>query len=77
MRCPKCGAEMGEGTAYCSNPACGAVPGQNPAPATRQIKIEKNINVKIKLDFVALARLAAIVIAGLAFAYLFFGVKAP
>ncbi len=64
--CPKCGLKMAEGTAYCNNPACGAVPGQNQAPVTRQSR-----------DFVLLARLAAIVIAGLAFSYLFFGVKAP
>lgn len=76
-RCPACGAELEEGKAYCSNPACGAVPGRTPSPAARQIKIEKYIHVKFKFDFVLLARLAAIVIAGLALAYLFFGVKAP
>ena len=25
MNCPKCGAEIEDGKAYCSNPACGAV----------------------------------------------------
>ena len=74
MLCPKCGAEMGEGKAYCANPACGAVPGQ-PQPA-RRIRIEKNIKLDFKLDFVTLARVAALVIAGLAFCYLFFGVRA-
>ncbi len=77
MRCPKCGTEMAEGTAYCSNPSCGAVPGRQAPQATRYIKIEKNIKLDFKLNFVTLARLAAFIIAGLAFAYLFFGVKAP
>lgn len=76
MLCLKCGTEMGEGTAYCANPSCGAVPG--PAPqVSRHIKIEKSLKFNFKLNFVTLARLAAIIIAGLAFAYLFFGVKAP
>lgn len=30
MNCPKCGEEIGEGKAYCSNPACGAVTGWRP-----------------------------------------------
>lgn len=76
-RCPKCGAEMAEGTAYCANPSCGAVPGQQKPAVTRSGKIEKSINLNFKLNFVALARLAAIIIAGLAFAYLFFSVKTP
>lgn len=75
MRCPKCGAEMGEGTAYCANPSCGAVSG--PAQPARRFKIEKNLDLKVKLDFVTLARFAALLIAGLAFAYLYFGAKVP
>lgn len=73
MRCPKCGTEMGEGTAYCANPSCGAVPGQ--AKPARRFKIEKNVDLKVKLDFITLARLAALLIAVLAFAYLYFGAK--
>lgn len=74
-RCSRCGTEMAEGTAYCANPSCGAVPGQPPPPAVRRIKIEKNISLNFKLNFVSLARLAAFIIVGLAFAYLFFSVK--
>ena len=74
MRCPGCGTEMAEGTAYCSNPSCGAVPGQAPQ-SVRHIKIEKNIKFNFKLNFVTLARLAALLIAVLAFAYLYFGAK--
>lgn len=73
MRCPKCGTEMGEGTAYCANPSCGAVLGQ--AQPARRFKIEKSFNLKVKLDFVTLARFAALLIAVLAFAYLYFGAK--
>ena len=64
---------MAEGTAYCANPACGAVSGQT-QPA-RQFRIDENINLKVKLDFVTLARFAALLIAVLAFAYLYFGAK--
>jgi len=75
MLCPKCGTELGEGKAYCANPACGAVPGQQAPKVVRSVKITRNYDLKFKLDFVKLARLAAVIIAGLAFAYLFLGVK--
>lgn len=68
MNCPKCGAAIEEGKGYCSNPACGAVPG---APA-RTIVANKDFRVSIKLDFVLLARLAAALIAVIAAALLYF-----
>lgn len=51
MNCPKCGEEIGEGKAYCSNPACGAVTGEQPRQPDRSIKYEKEIKVSLQLDF--------------------------
>ncbi|OGR44554.1 MAG: hypothetical protein A2X35_00380 [Elusimicrobia bacterium GWA2_61_42] len=73
MRCPKCGAEIEGGKAYCSNPACGAVPGQA-KPASRYVVV-KNLSFNLSFDFVKLARLGALLIAILAAAYLYFFAK--
>ncbi|MDD2805876.1 MAG: hypothetical protein PHV33_09995 [Elusimicrobiales bacterium] len=73
--CPKCGAAIEEGKAYCDDPACGAV---LPGPAERQSKyiaINKEVNLNFKLDFVMLARMAALAIAALAAALLYFSRK--
>ncbi len=71
MNCPKCGAAIEEGKAYCSNPACGAVPGAPAAPARRTVVVHKNVRLSFKLDFVLLARLAAALIAAIAAALLY------
>jgi len=71
MNCPKCGAAIEEGKAYCANPACGAVPGA-PAEHRKIIAVNKNLNFSVKLDFVLLARLAAALITVIAAALLYF-----
>lgn len=68
--CPRCGSAIEEGKAYCSNPSCGAVLG--PAVPAKEIRINKEINLKLTFDFVKLARAAAAVIALLAAAFLYF-----
>ena len=72
MNCPKCGREIGEGKAYCSDPACGAVIGPQPPEVTRSIKYHKEIKLNFKLSAQTLARAAAIAITAAAAAYLFF-----
>ena len=72
MNCRRCGSAIEEGKAYCSNPACGALPAQaRPAPE-RVIKLHKEINMKFVLDFTRVARAAAILLVLLAAAYLYF-----
>ncbi len=70
MNCPRCGAAVGEGRAYCSNPACGAAPAT--AGPAKEVKMEKSVSFRLTLDFVTLARLAAALIALLAAAWLYF-----
>ncbi len=70
MNCPKCGAAIPEGMAYCSNPACGAVPG--PQPSAAGCIMRKEMNTKLNFNFVKLARVAAVSIILLAAAYLYF-----
>ncbi len=65
MNCPKCGRKVAEGMAYCANPACGAVL-EKPRPAEPEIKTGKEARLS---NFVSLARLAAFVLAALAFLY--------
>jgi hypothetical protein len=72
MNCPRCGQEIGEGKAYCSNPACGAVTAARPSEATRTIKYDKELKFKLVMDFTNLARLGALLIVILAAAYLYF-----
>lgn len=72
--CPKCGAEIEEGKAYCSNPACGAVTGEQPV-TEKKIVIDKQVTVNLKFDFVLIARLAALAIAALALAGLYFSAR--
>ena len=76
MNCPECGREMKEGRAYCSNPACGALPGRAEAGKSGGGNAGKGIAGGRRLNFVDLARLAAGLIAALAFAYLYFSGKA-
>lgn len=74
MNCPKCGAPIGEGKAYCSNPACGAVTGSE-TRQTREIKLEKELKFKLVMDFTVVARLGALLIAILTAVYLYFFVR--
>lgn len=71
MNCPKCGAPIEAGKAYCENPACGAVPAAA-QEARREIKIEKELKFKLVMDFAAIARAAAVLIAVLAAVYVYF-----
>jgi len=68
--CPRCGAPIEEGRAYCANPACGSAPSQA-APASRKV-LDKKIELKLTFDFALIARLAAALIALLAGAWLYF-----
>lgn len=71
--CPRCGAGIEEGKAYCSNPSCGAVPGR---PGAEQgTRPQKFIPVKLPFDFVLLARLGAALIVLLAAAFFYFFAK--
>lgn len=72
--CPKCGAEIEAGKAYCSNPACGAVTGGQPTPEKKTV-LDKQITVNLKFDFVLIARLAALAIAALALAVIYFSAR--
>ncbi|HCC46505.1 MAG TPA: hypothetical protein DEQ38_00050 [Elusimicrobia bacterium] len=72
--CPKCGADIEEGKAYCSNPACGAVTGARPAPETKTV-VDKQFILNLKFDFVLIARLAALAIAALALAVFYFSAR--
>lgn len=71
MNCPKCGAPIAEGKAYCENPACGAMLAAAP-DGRREIKIEKELKIKLTLDFTLIARGAAMLIAILAAVYIYF-----
>jgi|GEM_PF-2637736 len=71
MNCPKCGQELGEGKAYCSNPACGAVVAPAAPPATRTLKFRKELKFNLVFDFVNLARLGALLIVILAAIYVY------
>lgn len=74
MNCPKCGAAVEEGKAYCSNPGCGAVPA--PAAETKKyVAVDKELNFAVKLDFALFARLAAAAIVLLAAAIIYFSKK--
>ncbi|HAN05791.1 MAG TPA: hypothetical protein DCW72_09090 [Elusimicrobia bacterium] len=68
--CPRCGAPIEGGRAYCSNPACGAAPSQA-APASRKV-LDKKIELKLTFDFALVARLAAVLIVLIAAALLYF-----
>lgn len=72
MNCPKCGEEIGEGKAYCSNPACGAVTGAKPLQAGRSLKYEKEIKVSLQLDFRKLMLFLSAALAAAVAAYLYF-----
>lgn len=72
MNCPKCGEEIGEGKAYCSNPACGAVTGAQPQRTDRSVKYEKEIKVSLQLDFGKLMLFLSAALAAAVAAYLYF-----
>ena len=68
MNCPACGAPIGEGKAYCSNPSCGAAA---PVPGNKTV-LDKKVELKITFDFALIARLAAVLIVLIAAALLYF-----
>lgn len=69
MNCPRCGAPVAEGKAYCENPACGGLPAG--AERKKVVLLNKGAAVTLSFDFVKLARWAAAVIAALALAVLY------
>lgn len=71
MNCPKCGAPIEAGKAYCENPACGAVPAAA-AEVRGEVKMEKELKFKLVMDFTVAARAAAVLIAVLAAVYVYF-----
>lgn len=69
MNCPRCGAPVAAGKAYCENPACGGL-----AAGTERKKVvllDKGAAVTLSFDFVKLARWAAVLIAALALALIY------
>jgi len=66
LNCPRCGAAVAEGKAYCENPACGGqAAGAEPK---KVVLLNKGAAVALSFDFVKLARWAAVLIAVLALA---------
>lgn len=70
MNCPKCGGAIAEGKAYCENPACGGLPAG--AGQKKVVLLNKGAAVTFSFDFVRLARWAAVIIAALALAAVYF-----
>lgn len=70
MNCPRCGAPVADGKAYCENPACGGLAAG--AERKKVVLLNKGAAATLSFDFVKLARWAAVLIAALALAAVYF-----